>query len=194
MADVRVRLPLGTCRRTRRLGMWESLANPPASGAGERRFESGHPDCLTRRFRWSPCWYGRPAVNRGDAGSIPAAGARHFWKGKPTGDGTRLEPGRAMSLEGSTPPPSACGLRDWSSGTTPGLQPGDRGSTPRSRTRGDISMRPWPSGQARASQVRQAGSTPAGRSRESANGRLPDFESGGGGSYPPSRIRGSCWW
>ena len=76
MADVRVRLPLGTCRRTRGLGVWESLANPPASGAGERRFESGHPDCLTRRFRWSPCWYGRPAVNRENAGSIPAAGAR----------------------------------------------------------------------------------------------------------------------
>ena len=29
-------------------------------------------------------------------------------KGKPNGDGTRLEPGRAMSLEGSTPSPSAC--------------------------------------------------------------------------------------
>ena len=42
----------------------------------------------------------------------------------------------------------------------------------------------------RASQVRQAGSTPAGRSRESANGRLPDFESGGGGSNPPSRTPG----
>ena len=28
-------------------------------------------------------------------------------KGKPTGDGTRLESGRAMSLEGSTPSPSA---------------------------------------------------------------------------------------
>src|SRR5262245_34973075 len=56
-------------------------------------------------------------------------------KGKPKGDGTRFELGRAMSLEGSTPSPSACGTRDWSSGTTPGLQPGDRGSTPRSRTR-----------------------------------------------------------
>src|SRR5262245_44445562 len=29
------------------------------------------------------------------------------WKGKPTGDGSRLEDGRAMSLEGSTPSPSA---------------------------------------------------------------------------------------
>jgi hypothetical protein len=28
-------------------------------------------------------------------------------KGKPNGDGTRLETGRAMSLEGSTPSPSA---------------------------------------------------------------------------------------
>ena len=28
-------------------------------------------------------------------------------KGKPTGDGTRFESGRAMSLEGSTPSPSA---------------------------------------------------------------------------------------
>ena len=31
-------------------------------------------------------------------------------KGKPNGDGTRMEPGRAMSLEGSTPSPSACRL------------------------------------------------------------------------------------
>ena len=29
-------------------------------------------------------------------------------KGKPIGDGTRFETGRAMSLEGSTPSPSAC--------------------------------------------------------------------------------------
>src|SRR4051794_1927477 len=28
----------------------------------------------SRRFRWSSCWYERPAVNREDAGSIPAAG------------------------------------------------------------------------------------------------------------------------
>ena len=70
--------------------MWESLANPPALGAGNRRFESGHPDCLTRRFRWSSCWYERPAVNRGDAGSIPAAGAERWGKGKPKGDGTRF--------------------------------------------------------------------------------------------------------
>ena len=41
-AEVRVQLPLGTSA----IGMWESLVNPPASGAGDRRFKSGHPDCL----------------------------------------------------------------------------------------------------------------------------------------------------
>ena len=106
-------------------------------GAGNRRFKSGHPDCLKPCFRWSSCWYGYPAVTRGDAGSIPAAGARRLRKGKPIGDGTRPDPGRALSLEGSTPSPSACRPRDWSKGTTPGFQPGDRGSTPRSRTRMD---------------------------------------------------------
>ncbi len=59
-------------------------------------------------------------------------------KGKPKGDGTRLEPGRAMSLEGSTPSPSACKPRDWSKGTTPGFQPSAWGSIPRSRTRSDV--------------------------------------------------------
>ena len=58
-------------------------------------------------------------------------------KGKPIGDGTRFEPGRAMSLEGSTPSPSACKSAGLVQGTTPGFQPGDRGSTPRSRTRSD---------------------------------------------------------
>ena len=41
-------------------------------------------------MRWPPCWYGRAAVNRADAGSIPAAAALR--KGKPTGDGAPLEP------------------------------------------------------------------------------------------------------
>ena len=31
--------------------MWESQANPPALGAGERRFESGHPDSGPDRVR-----------------------------------------------------------------------------------------------------------------------------------------------
>ncbi len=34
-------------------------------------------------------------------------------KGKPTGDGNRLENGRAMSLGGSTPPLSAGGREAW---------------------------------------------------------------------------------
>src|SRR5713101_7657974 len=33
-----------------------------------------------------------------------------LWKGKPSGDGIRPEPGRALSLEGSTPSPSALTL------------------------------------------------------------------------------------
>jgi hypothetical protein len=42
MAEVRVRLPLGTWT-TRGVG---KSGNPPASGAGERRFESGRPDWI----------------------------------------------------------------------------------------------------------------------------------------------------
>src|SRR5262249_34721918 len=92
-----------------------------------------------------------PTVRRDDSGGaragtgtrVLAGGTRvrflpaelYTRKGKPKGGGTRFELGRAMSLEGSTPSPSACRPRDWSSGTTPGLQPGDRGSTPRSRSR-----------------------------------------------------------
>ena len=59
------------------------------------------------RLRWGLCWYGRAPVKRHVAGSIPATAA--FRKGKPTGDGSRPESGRAMSLEGSTPSPSADG-------------------------------------------------------------------------------------
>src|SRR5947209_20491103 len=47
----------------------------------------------------------------------PPAGVKEQRKGKPTGDGTRPEPGRATSLEGSTPSPSAdgrtCRLGHW---------------------------------------------------------------------------------
>src|SRR3954466_11490779 len=71
MADVRVRLPLGTsfdsgCGKAWPIRLpWEqeSAGSNPAIPTG----------CLTRRFRWSSCWYEYPAVNRGDAGSIPAA-------------------------------------------------------------------------------------------------------------------------
>ena len=52
-------------------------------------------------------------------------------KGKPKGDGTRLESGRAMSLEGSTPSPSASRPRDWSREDRPG-------STPRSAREAEV--------------------------------------------------------
>src|SRR6185295_12846831 len=53
----------------------------------------------------SSCWYEQAAVNRPDTGSIPVAAALR--KDKPTGDGSGFENRRAMSLEGSTPSPSA---------------------------------------------------------------------------------------
>ena len=67
----------------------------------DRWFKSSRPDSM----RWVLCWYGRATVNRLVAGSIPAAAASR--KGKPIGDGNRFESGRASSLEGSTPSPSA---------------------------------------------------------------------------------------
>ena len=90
-------------------------------------------------------------------------------KGKPKGDGTRLEPGRAMSLEGSTPSPSACslaGLVQWHDSWLPTRRPGFDSPIPHSKQIVDASLAER---SGRASQVRQAGSTPAGRSRESAN-------------------------
>ena len=56
-------------------------------------------------LRWSSCWYEQAAVNRPDTGSIPVTAALR--KGKPIGDGSGFENRRAMSLGGSTPPPSA---------------------------------------------------------------------------------------
>jgi hypothetical protein len=99
-----------------------------------------------------------------------------------------------MSLGGSTPPPSACRLRDWSSGTTPGFQPGDRGSTPRSRTRSDVRCVPGRAVRRGLPRSDRRVRLPRGALGNRLTGRLPDFESGGGGSNPPSRIRGgSCW-
>ena len=115
-------------------------------------------------------------------------------KGKPIGDGTRLEIGRAMSLEGSTPSPSAGmikTLRDWSSGTTPGFQPGDRGSNPRSRTLIGRSIEQSVPGRAARHGLPRSDRRvrlPRDALGNRLTGRLPDFESGGGGSNPPSRI------
>lgn len=50
-------------------------------------------------------------------------------KGKPMGDGNRLEPGRAKSLEGSTPSPSAEGARGRAAQASV-FQTGKAGSTP----------------------------------------------------------------
>ena len=51
-------------------------------------------------------------------------------KGKPTGDGTRTEPGRATSLEGSTPSPSAERCARGRAAKAPVFQTGQAGSTP----------------------------------------------------------------
>ena len=106
-------------------------------------------------------WFIRLPVKEDRAGSIPAPGASRSRKGKPTGDGSRLENGRAMSLGGSTPPPSALECLDAS-----------------------LAERP----KAPVFQTGQAGSTPAGCSRGSANGRLSGLEPDHGGSNPPPRI------
>ena len=71
MADVWVRLPLGALYfRT-----WESLVFRVPR---EHEIVGSNPTVLTGAsrtdndmMRWSPCWYGRAAVNRADAGSIP---------------------------------------------------------------------------------------------------------------------------
>ena len=84
-------------------------------------------------------------------------------KGKPTGDGSRPESGRAMSLGGSTPSPSAL-LCPWPSGRGASL-PSWRGGF-------DSHRALWND------------------DRGSASGRLPGFEPGDGGSTPPPRACG----
>ena len=68
MAEVRVRLPLGALD----LRVWESLVFRVLR---EHEIAGSNPAVLTDLMRWVPCWYGRAAVNRPDAGSIPAAAA-----------------------------------------------------------------------------------------------------------------------
>ena len=73
-----------------------------ASRRSDRRLTLSHPGDLAR----AGC-HATPGLFR-----VPSDGAAAIriasWKGQPTGDGTRREPGRAMSLEGSTPSPSVC--------------------------------------------------------------------------------------
>jgi hypothetical protein len=100
---------------------------------------------------------------------VPPLELDGFRKGKPMGDGTRLETGRdhpsggARSLEGSTPSSSAASFR----------------RAPRAPGR---AVRPQSSKLDRRVQL------PRGTLGNRLIGRLPDFESGGGGSNPPSRT------
>ena len=100
MAEVRVRLPLGAFdeQDVGKPGI------PRASGARDRGFKSRRPDF---HCGGACVGTGRRLLTRHDAGSIPATAALQIRKVKPTGDGSRLESGRAMSLGGSTPSPSA---------------------------------------------------------------------------------------
>ena len=68
MAEVRVRLPLGALN----LRVWESRVFRVLR---EHEIAGSNPDILTWILRWVPCWYGRAAVNRFVAGSIPASAA-----------------------------------------------------------------------------------------------------------------------
>ena len=82
------------------------------------------------------------------AGSNPAIQTDRR-KGKPTGDGTQPEPGRATSLEGSTPSPSAERSARGRAAQASVFQTGQAGSTPaghsadprRSATDGSLTTR-----------------------------------------------------
>ena len=112
-------------------------------------------------------------------------------KGKPIGDGNRLERGRAMSLEGSTPSPSACAAQP-----RVGELQSTRVAKSESRTRDDENAAP---------------DSVALRLRDPATSRPPlcPWPIGRGTSFPswtggfdsrralctqPSFFRGSRWW
>ena len=110
-------------------------------------------------FCWPRRWRERRSGCRRAWLHPPASGAGPRWfksshpdckrKGKPTGDGTRLEPGRATSLEGSTPSPSAERCARGRAAQASVLQTGQAGSTPaghsadprRSATDGSLTRR-----------------------------------------------------
>jgi hypothetical protein len=94
---------------------------------------------------------------------VPPLELDGFRKGKPMGDGTRLETGRATSLEGSTPSSSAVSFR----------------RAPRA---------PGRAVRHQSSKLDRRVQLPRGTLGNRLTGRLPDFESGGGGSNPPSRT------
>ena len=99
MADVRVRLPLGALD----FRVWESLVFRVLR---EHEIAGSNPAILTYMIRCGQTVRQRP-VKPTSGGSSPPTGAFKQRKGKPIGDGSRFESGRAMSLEGSTPSLSA---------------------------------------------------------------------------------------
>ena len=127
-------------------------------------------------------------------------------KGKPIGDGTRFEIGRARSLGGSTPSPSAS-LRGRRGGIGPAARllasnqaTGVRIPDPALILNGEGSHRKSNSEHSVLGRAARHGlpkpdrrvRLPRGALPSSLGnrltGRLPDFESGGGGSNPSSRM------
>ena len=90
MAEVWVRLPLGALR----IRTWGSRASRVP---WEHENAGSIPAVLTDMIRCGQTVRRRP-VKPMIGGSIPPTGALRERKGKPTGDGTPLEPGRAFSL------------------------------------------------------------------------------------------------
>ena len=74
-AEVRVRLPLGALRN--RSETWDAIATSEWSIRGRWPLANlvRQPRISPSSLRWGPCWYGRTAVNRLVAGSIPATAA-----------------------------------------------------------------------------------------------------------------------
>ena len=100
MAEVRVRLPLGALD----FSVWESLGiRVPRT----HEIVGSNPTTLTDLMRWVLCWYGKAAVNRRDAGSIPATAAYENGRASQLAMAPRSNRDELHGLEGSIPSPSA---------------------------------------------------------------------------------------
>src|SRR5687768_3029177 len=84
------------------IGEWDSLARPVAT-ATDRWFKSNYADSIAVSCVGTG---GRLLTAFSQVRFLPPQLLR-IRKGKPIGDGSCLENSRAMSLEGSTPSPSA---------------------------------------------------------------------------------------
>jgi hypothetical protein len=108
MAEVRVRLPLGA----HDFRVWESMVFRVLR---EHEIAGSNPAILTGARVALTNYCGGFRVGTGGRLLTALTQVRFLppqlfcekRKGKPTGDGSRLESGRASSLEGSTPSPSA---------------------------------------------------------------------------------------